>query len=163
MSLWRYVGLVLLSLVLVIAALIGFAPTWLRFGLPLYGVDDITFQSFDIGLHRTEVTDLRIGNPTSQTVDRISLEYSLSGMIWGHVNRITVDGLNAKMALDDLIANDQEQMPVVIPAGTHVDELVLQNSRIDLSTPAGLLSIPLTGHFRTVDDELAFDLSAEGA
>ncbi|MGI9450105.1 MAG: hypothetical protein ACR2QH_05625, partial [Geminicoccaceae bacterium] len=140
MSLWRYVGLILLSLVLLIAVLIGFAPTWLRLGLSLYSVDDITFQSLDIGLNKTEISGLKLGNPTSQAVDRISLDYALNGIIKGRVDRITVDGLKVQVALDDLIADDPEQTPVVIPAGTFVEELVLENSRIDLSTPAGLLS-----------------------
>ena len=163
MSPWRYVGLVLLSLVLLPAVLIGFAPTWLRLGLSLYGVDDITFQSLDVGLNKTELTNLRLGDPTSQAVDRIGLDYTLSGIINGRVDRITVDGLNVQAALDDLIADDAEQTPVVIPAGTFVEELILENGRIDLSTPAGLLSIPLAGHLRTVDDQFAFELAAEEA
>ncbi len=162
MTIWRYIGLIFLSLVLILATVIGFAPTWLRLGLTLYGADDVSFRSLEIGLERAELTDLTIGDPATQTVERISLDYALSGLIRGHIDRVAISGLNASLELDKLIADDAEQTPIAIPAGTFVEELVLEGSRIELATSGGQISIPLAGQFKTIDDRLTFELAAEG-
>jgi len=162
MTFWRYVGLIFLSLVLLLAALIGFAPTWLRLGLTFYGIDDVTFRSLEIGLNRTELIDLTVGDPTTQTVERITMDYVPGELIGGHVDRVTVSGLNVNLELDELIAEDEEQTPFAIPTGTFVEELVLEKSQVELGTPGGLISIPLSGQLKTADDQLAFELTAEG-
>ncbi len=163
MNLWRYVGLVVLSLVLLLAALIGFAPTWLHLGLKLQGIDDVTFSSLDIGLKRLELKGLAFGAPANQSVALIGVDYTLSGLLGGQVDRVTMNGLIATLALDDLKSSEQGEALPLLAAETSVREFILEKSRIDIETPGGLLSVPLSGHVKTIDDRIGFSLMADAA
>ncbi len=166
MTLWRYAGLAILTLALLLAVLVGLAPTWLRLGLALYGVDDVRIGSFDIGLNTIELEDIEIGSPAHQSVDAIRIDYTLGDLISGHVDRVTVEGASARMNIDDAFSKDDETggdtSPAPLPAA-FVDELIVKDSRIDLETPMGVLTLPISGRIARHQDQVTFGLTADGA
>lgn len=161
MKLGRYIGLSVLVLALLILGLVAFAQTWLRLGLKLYGIEDVSFEGFQIGLNQTELRGLKIGQPDNQSIDLIHLDYTPGALLGGHINQLTIVGLNIKANLDDLISSSPEQDPVSIPVGSFVDRFVLKESRLELETPIGPLIMPLSGQITTDNDQMAFKLNAD--
>ncbi len=167
MTLWRYAGLAVLAIALLIAALIGLAPTWLRLGLTLYGIDDVRFASFDIGLTTVELKDLEIGTPTHQAVGLIRIDYTLGDLMDGHVDRVTIEKASVQMDVDDTFPENEKAAGSTsftsLPAAAFVDELIVEDGRIDLETPMGLLTLPISGHVRHHRNDVAFKLRVEEA
>jgi len=168
MKLLRYVGLAALVIVLLMTGLIGFAPTWLRLGLDAYGIENVAFEDLSLGLEGATLRGLTIGQPIDQSVDQIALDYSLTKLMSGRIDRVMIKGLSIKTSLDDLASDsatsDKTVAPTfLIPTHPSIGKLVIENSEIDLETPIGNLLIPLNGQIAAAENRIAFALRSEEA
>ena len=165
MTAWRFFGLATLILAIFLAILISFASTWLRLGLSYYDIEDVAFTSLDIGLSNTELTGLRIGSPISQEVDLISVDYSLSKLLGGQVDRIKIAGLHADLNLDqilqDELAASEDSTPALPPLGAVASELIVEQSLINLDTSFGRVTVPLSGLIKTQEDRIDFKVDPD--
>lgn len=167
MKFLRYTVLVMVLLALLLAGLIGLAPTWLRLGLSLYGIEDVAFDDLSIGWDQAKLDGLTVRDPATQTIDRITADFSLTGLLSGRIDRVTVTGLAVEVSINDSASGDNDQSdegdrdPFLIPADPAIGELLVEKSRLDLETPLGRLSVPFDGRAETRDNRLNFSLDAQ--
>ncbi len=169
MTIGRRVGLIVLVVAMLVIGLMGLAPVWLPLGLRFAGIDNVAFETLDIGLTGTEIRAVGIGAPAGLTIDRVQVDYTPFGLIRGRIDRITLSGLEVAAALADgglrLAGVDAKQGGGALPMSTALlaDRIVLRDGRVKLATPRGLATLPLSGSLRSIDDQAVFELVIDGA
>ena len=175
MTLIRRIGYFLVALVLLVALVVWSLPVTLPLALRLAGVGDVRWSSIDIGLLQARIEALEIGEPPSQQVSSIDVDYSLQSLWRGRLERLRIDGLIVEASYRDgvlsiggeIVGGGKadavgETSDPAVPL--FAETLVIENSRIELKTPLGPLSLPFGGKVMHVGERLQFDLDiAEAA
>lgn len=165
MVILRRIGLFLIGMVLLAALLLWLLPKVAAFGLKVAGVDDVAFKQLDIGLWQTRIEQLDIGRPPSQRLASLEIDYSPGGLLSGQIDRVRIDGLYVKAAIADgafRLAGDQSGDGSIPPMPVPKD-VIIENSLIDLDTPLGPLTLPLSGRISAEDDHIDVSMVAKPA
>jgi len=170
MTLLRRIGLVVIAIGVLAVLLFFSLPIAIPFGLKLAGVDDITFETIDVGLKGTRIETLEIGEPPRQSVARIEIGYSLPDLVRGQLEHILVDGLvlpavyrDGALSFSDGEDTDRGGEPTNFDMLPLADNLSIKNSRIDIETPKGMLSLPINAEMRVVDEQFTLELDSTPA
>ena len=176
MTLLRRIGLFAIAISVLMALLLWSLPATISLGLAIAGVDDVTFGSIEVGFSRTRVDALAIGKPPRQSVDAIEADYSLRGILDGRLDQVRIDGLVVQAAyedgelsfgnpvqsdVDENQSGDDGQIDFIAPFAP--ENLSIENSRIDIKTPVGPISLPVNGRAALIDDRFQFDLDVPSA
>lgn len=165
MVILRRIGLFMVGMVLLAALLLWLLPKVAAFGLKVAGADDIAFKKLDIGLWQTRIEQLDIGRPPNQQLASLEIDYSPGGLLYGRIDRVRIDGLYVKATIEDgafRLAGDQGDGGP-IPAMPVPRDVIIENSRIDLDTPLGLLTVPLSGRVSAKNDHIDVSMAAKPA
>jgi hypothetical protein len=156
-----------------LALLIWSLPVALPFGLMLAGIPGTSIESVTIGFRQARLSGLAIGNPPRQKIKTIETDYDLFGLISGRVDSIRLVGLvmqatyeDGKLSFGDQAAKEpDEEVPdhegsfyPILPITP--DSLSIENSRLDIATPLGPLSLPVSAKAVVRNDRLHFDLES---
>ena len=176
MTLLRRIGLFTISIGALIALLAWSLPVTVPLGLAIAGVDDVTFRSIEIGMRGARFNAITIGEPPQQSVATIEADYSLLGLLGGRMDRVRIDGLVVQAAYEDGALNfgraigsglegggSGDNNPVNLTPPLLADNLTIENSRIDIKTPVGPVSLSVHGQMVRVDDRLQFSLDVPSA
>ncbi len=172
MTVLRRIGLFVIAIGVLMALLLWSLPTILPLGLALAGVDDVTFHSIEVGFRRARVDALIIGKPERQSVKAIEADYSLGGLLKGRIDRIRIDGLVVQVTYQDGALSFGEPTkshggdddgPIDASAPFAPENLTIENSRIDIETEAGRISLPLNGRAALIDGRFQFDIDVPSA
>ncbi|MEL6962344.1 MAG: YdbH domain-containing protein [Pseudomonadota bacterium] len=171
MILMRRIGFVVIAMALLLASLAWFLPVMLPLGLRLAGVGDVHFSSIDVGLRRTRIEGLAIGEPPTQRVTVVEAEYSLGGIVKGRFDHLRIDGLDAQLIYRDgafsLAGEDptEQGLNEPFPGGESgaafpilTETLLIENSKLDIQTDHGALRLPFAGEVVRRDEGVRFDL-----
>lgn len=176
MTVLRRIGLSAIAIGALIALFFWSLPMMIPLGLVIAGVDDVTFKSIEIGFTRARVDALAIGKPQRQFVGTIDAEYSLLSILNRRIDQVRIDGMvvraryeDGDLFLDDTINGGVDggepggdgQFTFTPPFVT--ENLTIENSRIDIETSVGPMSVPLSGQATLGDDRLQFDLDVLSA
>ena len=176
MTVRRRIGLFAIAIGVLMALLLWSLPATISLGLAIAGVDDVTFGSIKVGFSRARVDALAIGRPPRQSVDAIEADYSLRGIFNGRLDRIRIDGLVVQAAykdgelsfgnpvksdVDENQSGDDDPIDFIAPFAP--ENFIIENSRIDIETPAGPISLPVSGQAALIDDRFQFDLNVPSA
>jgi hypothetical protein len=157
-----------LSLVVVlIAALPWLAEPAVRVGLRLAALDDVRFERLHFAWGDLELEGIALGQ-TDQEARRLRLVYRLPDLLQGRLERVEIEGLAVRAAWRDgrlQLAGiegtgEAAGPPLAIP---DVEEAVLRDARLELSSGLGTLQVPLSAQFRTIGERLAFDATIDDA
>lgn len=169
MTLMRRIGIFLVAIALLIALLVWSLPVTLPLGLRLAGVDDVRWSSLAVGFRQARIEALEIGEPPGQRVSAIDVDYSLQSLWRGRLERVRIDGLIVEASYRDGALSiggeivgggkadavgEASDLPVPLLAET----LSIQNSRVELETAFGSVSLPFSGEVARVEERLEFDL-----
>jgi Dicarboxylate transport len=156
---------------LVLLGLVALASFWLaepalRAGLRLAGVEDLHFDRLSIGLARAGLFGLRLGPPPGQEAARLQADYRLGGLLQGRLESLTVEGLRVRGRLGE---DGLELTGLARAEGTGdgalrlpllPERLVLRDAGLELTTPAGALSLPFQMEAETGGRHARFRLQA---
>jgi hypothetical protein len=156
-------------------ALLGGLLTWqpailLRAGLWLAGHDEVRFDRLSVGLHRVELTGLTIGGPSAHRIGRLTIDYRPVDLVRG-VARLSVEGLTLRGRVDrdglrleglDLAAAGPDE-GAGLPALPLPERVSVRDARLELTTPAGILVVPVEAQVQPQPDRARFVLDAAGA
>lgn len=125
------------------------------------GVDIARLTVERIGLHRIEITGIRIGRAPDLTAKRIVAEYDPLQMIEGRLSGIELDGATLRAGIDESGLTLGAVAPLLRGSGTAMalPPVTLTNARILLATPAGSGEITGAGHLSPTS---AGGVAAEG-
>lgn len=153
-----------LALVLV-AALPWLAEPALRLGLRLAALDEVDFERLRFGWGDLELEGIALGQ-ADQEVGRLRVVYRLPDLLDGRLERVEIEGLVVRAAWRDgrlhlagIEATDAGG-PLPIP---DVDQAVLRDARLELSTGLGTLHVPFSAQLRTIDERRAFEVTIDDA
>ena len=131
---------------------------------------EANIQSF--GLDGLILTDLALGPDGGIAADEISLRFSPSSLLDGHVEAIEVNGLRLRASLEDgrlvlplqiSTGAGQPETPYQMPV-LPFDEVVLNNFDVRLETPQGAVDISSTGELTVAGpDRVRLDLTVDVA
>ncbi|MGI9503597.1 MAG: hypothetical protein ACR2RE_11140, partial [Geminicoccaceae bacterium] len=176
MILLRRIGLFLAAIIVLIALAFWSLPMMIPLGMRIAGIDDVTYETIEIGLRHARIEALAIGQPANQSVAMIEADYSLDSLFKGRIDRLRIDGMAVEAAyrdgafsIGDAAISDTEQ-PSPNDDDAHmptppflVENLLIENSRVDIETPAGTISVPIDVQAALADDRLQFDLDIPNA
>lgn len=151
---------------LLIAALPWLAEPALRAGLRQAGLDDIRFERLRLGLGDLEVEGVVLGQQ-DQELGRLQVGYSLPDLLAGRLARVEIEGLVVRAAWRDgglhlrgIETTSEAGGPLVLP---DIEELVMRDARLELTTDLGTVELPLSAQFRKTGERLAFEASSGDA
>ncbi|MGI9452207.1 MAG: intermembrane phospholipid transport protein YdbH family protein [Geminicoccaceae bacterium] len=172
----RRIGLFAVAIGILITLLVWSLPAIIPLGLAIAGVDDVTFETLELGFRRARLDGLAFGNPPHQSVTRIEADYSFTGLLEGRIDLVRIDGLVAEAVyedgtlsfgdasgsdIDESGVGDDGPLGLTLPIITR--KLTIENSRIDVETSFGPVSLPIDGQADLVDDRLQFDIAVPTA
>jgi len=176
MILLRRIGFLLAAIVILIALAFVTLPMTIPLGLRIAGIDDVTYETIEIGLRHARIEALAIGQPANQNVATIEADYSFGSLFKGRIDRLRIDGMAVEAAYRDgvfsigdaALSDTEEPSPNDDDAHTPVppflvENLLIENSRVDIETPAGMISVPIDVQAALADDRLQFDLDIPNA
>jgi len=160
---------ILLVVVVLLAALPWLAGPALRAGLDAADLDAVAFEEVKVGLRGAEVIGLAIGRPPVHRIAHLRATYAPSGLIAGRIERVSIDGLEARARLT---AGGLEVAgpgtggavePGAPPPLPRIEQVELRDASIILDTPAGELHLPLRAEIEPSDGHARFALSIDRA
>ena len=162
----------------VLLVLLGGALAWrpavfLRAGLWLAGREEVSFEHLRLGLHRLELTGLALGGPSrpEQRVGRLTIEYRPGDLLRGRIAAVSVEGvtLRGRVDRDGLRLEGMDLAPAEpdkaarLPALPLPERVSIRDVRVELTTPAGVVTVPVEAQLRPQPDRATFVLDAPGA
>lgn len=153
--------------VVLVAALPWLAEPAARVGLRLAALDDVHFERLRFAWGDLELEGITLG-PADQELRRLRLVYRLPEVLQGRLERVELEGLvvraawrGGRLQLAGIEgAGGAGGPPLIIP---EVEEAVLRDARLELTTGLGTLQVPLSAAIRTVGGRLAFEATVDDA
>jgi hypothetical protein len=165
-------GLAIAVALLLLGGLLAWQPAvLLRAGLWLAGHDEVTFDRLRVGLHQVELTGLTIGGPSAQRIGRVAIDYRPGDLARGRIAGLSVEGLTLRGRVDrdglrleglDLAASGPDEA-AELPALPLPERVSVRDARLELTTPAGVLLVPVEAQLQPQPDRATFVLDAKGA
>jgi hypothetical protein len=161
-------------LLVLLGALMAWRPAMLlRAALRLAGHEEISFDRLQVGLRRLELTGLALGGGThpEQLVGRLTIEYRPGDLLRGRIEALSVEGLTLRGRVDrdglrlggaDLAAAGPGGTPR-LPALPLPERVSIRDLRLELTTPAGVVTVPVEAQLRPQVDRATFVLDAQDA
>ena len=145
----------------------------LRAGLRLAGHEEISFDRLRVGLHRLELTGLALGGRSrpEQLVGRLTIDYRPGDLLRGRIEAVSVEGVTLRGRVDrdglrlegmDLAAAAPDEA-ARLPALPLPERVSIRDVRLELTTPAGVVTVPVEAQLRPQPDRATFVLDAQGA
>jgi Dicarboxylate transport len=164
------IGLAALAVLALVAGAIVWHPApVVRAALSLAGQGKIAFDDLRVGPNAIELTGIRIGDPADHRLAELRIGYRPGALLRGRIEEIVADGLVVRGQLDerglhlgapDGAAGDQELRVPPLPLPERIS---IRNSRLELTTPLGDLTVPFAGDLRLEQSRAGFVLDVEGA
>ncbi|MGH6920476.1 MAG: intermembrane phospholipid transport protein YdbH family protein [Geminicoccaceae bacterium] len=163
--------LIALAAVLGLAAALVAALPWLaepalRLGLRLAALDDVDFDRLRFGWGDLELEGIALGQ-ADQEVGRLRVVYHLPDLLGGRLERVEIEDLVVRAAWRDgrlhlagIDATDASGPSLPIP---DVDQAVLRDARLELTTGLGTLLVPFSAQLRTIGGRRAFEATIDDA
>ncbi len=168
----RALAAVLLAVLLLIAGLLGallwFPGPLVRAGLRAAGIETVAFEGLDLGPTSLEVTDLRLGTPPSDRLERLRIRYRLRDLVRGRVASIEAGGLRLRGRWVDGRLEPAGFEPPAAGAESGLrlpvlpDQVVVRAAEVALETPWGELVLPLSAELRAGWPEAEFSIDMAG-
>ncbi len=166
--------LAIILLLVLLGGLLAWRPAvLLRAGLRLAGHEEISFDHLRVGLHRLELTGLAIGGRSrpEQLVGRLTMDYRPGDLLRGRIEAVSVEGVTLRGRIDqdglrleglDLAAAGTGEA-ARLPALPMPERVSIRDVRLELTTPAGVVTVPVEAQLRPQPDRATFVLDAPGA
>jgi hypothetical protein len=176
-SLRRGLLAALLAIILLLVSLGGLLAwrpaVFLRAGLRMTGHEDVSFDRLQVGLHRLELTGVALGGRArpEQRVRRLTIEYRPGDLLRGRIEAVRVEGVTLRGRVDqdglrlegmDLAAAGSDGA-AWLPALPLPERVSIRDVRLELTTPAGVVTVPLEAQLNPQPHRAAFVLDAPGA
>ena len=166
--------LAIILLLVLLGGLLAWRPAvLLRAGLRIAGHEEISFDRVRVGLHRLELTGLALGGRSrpEQRVGRLTIDYRPGDLLRGRIEAVSVEGLTVRGRIDqgglrleglDLAAagSDEAARRPALPLPERVS---IRDVRLELTTPAGVVTVPLEAQLNPQPDRATFVLDAQDA
>ena len=164
---------VLALLLVLLGALLAWHPAvFLRAGLRLAGHEEISFDHLQVGLRRLELTGLALGGRTrpEQLVGRVTVDYRPGDLLRGRIEAVSVQGVTLRGRVDqdglrleglDLASGGAGE-PARLPPLPLPERVSIRDVRLELTTPAGIVTIPVEAELRPERDRATFVVDAPG-
>ena len=168
-----------LVLVISLAAAIGAAASVVVYRVPIFETLIMTalranavpaprMTVSDVGWDGIDISDVSLGQAGEVTVRGVRLDYSLSGLLAGRLERVAVDGLAITLDLTGNAPLLGSLQPLLSGGGSGSGEsrplppLLLTDLRVDAQTPVGIVRTVGNGQIRTANDgETAIEMSLQ--
>jgi Dicarboxylate transport len=152
---------------LLVAALPWLAEPALRLGLRLAAPHDVDFERLRFAWGDLELEGVALGQ-ADQELGRLRVAWRLPDLLEGRLERVEIEGLVVRASWRDgrlhlagiETADEAEGPPLPMP---EVEEAVLRDARLELSTGLGSLQVPLSAQVRTIGEQLAFQATIDDA
>jgi hypothetical protein len=161
-------------LLVLLGALLAWRPAvLLRAGLRLAGHEEISFDHLQVGLRRLELAGLALGGGTrpEQLVGRVTVDYRPGDLLGGRIEAVSVQGVTLRGRVDQdglrLEGLDLASGGAGEPAGFFAlplpERVSIRDLRLELTTPAGVITVPVEAELRPEGDRATFVLDAPDA
>ena len=166
--------LAIILLLVLLGGLLAWRPAvLLRAGLRMAGHEEISFDRLRVGLHRLELTGLALGGRSrpEQLVGRLTIDYRPGDLLRGRIEAVSVEGVTLRGRIDqdglrlegmDLAAAGSDEAPR-LPALPLPERVSIRDVRLELTTPAGVVTVPLEAQLNPQPDRATFVLDAQDA
>lgn len=160
--------LVVLVLVLAfLAATPWLADPALRFALRALATEDLDYDRLRVGLQASELGDVTIGRDQPIRIAHLRIEHGMGDLRAWRAGTITLSGLELPATFDEegfrvpALPAGEPGEPVRLPA-IPAERVVVVDSRLALTTPAGRLDLPLAGELSIDGERLALSVAVAG-
>jgi hypothetical protein len=155
--------------VVLVAALPWLAEPALRAGLRLAALDNVDFERARFDWGDLEIEGIAVGQ-ADQEVRRLRVTWRLANLLDGRLERVEVEGLVVRAAWHDgrlhlagiEPADEADEADVALPL-PDVEQAVLRDARLELTTGLGILELPFSAQLRATGERLAFEASIDDA
>jgi hypothetical protein len=164
--------------VAVVLVLLGGLLAWqpavfLRAGLWLAGHEEVSFDQLRVGLRRLELRGLAVGGRSrpEQLVGRLTIDYRPGDLLRGRIEAVSVEGVTLRghvgpdgLRLEGMdLAAAESGEAARLPALPLPERVAIRDVRLELATPAGVVTVPLEAQLNPQPDRATFVLDAPAA